>query len=215
MPIISSFPSGASGASEKQDKLTGKEGQVVGFDAQGNAVAEDANFLPAENGENGSLILNDVYFNGNSVKEVNLLEVAELQIMTPGGVTPDARIIAGARMADFSTIDLRVPDTPQSALSATSKDYVDKTAKPLARQITLTTGGWNATTKQQTVTVSGVLADESKQLIHPMPAAASQTAYMEAGIRCAGQAENSLTFTCDTVPTAAITVYVTIQEVRS
>ena len=107
---------------------------------------------------------------------------------------------------------------PGSDTNIANKGYVDKTVKtalPLARKVTLTTGGWNASTKQQTVTVSGVLADESKQLIHPMPAAASQTAYMEAGIRCTGQGANSLTFTCDTVPTAAITVYVTTQEVRT
>ena len=205
-------------ANAKQDKLTGKQGQIVSFGADGNAKAEDAPFLPAENGENGSLILNDVYLNGNSVKEVNQLEVADLKIMNVAGGTPVARIMASTGMVDFQSIDLQVGLTPKGIYSAANKGYVDKTVKtalPLARKVTLTTGGWNASTKQQTVTVSGVLADESKQLIHPMPAAASQTAYMEAGIRCTGQGANSLTFTCDTVPTAAITVYVTTQEVRT
>ena len=48
-----------------------------------------------------------------------------------------------------------------------------------------------------------------------MPAVASQQAYMAAGIYCSGQAANSLTFTCSTVPTQNITVYVAIQEVRA
>lgn len=41
--IISAFPMGEqSGLADKQDKLTGMPGQVVGFDADGNAVAQEA-----------------------------------------------------------------------------------------------------------------------------------------------------------------------------
>lgn len=75
--------------------------------------------------------------------------------------------------------------------------------------ITLTTSGWSSNT--QTVTVSGVVASETAQLITPTPAIASQSAYYEAGIMCTGQAANSLTFTCQTVPTSNLTVYVVIQ----
>ena len=82
---------------------------------------------------------------------------------------------------------------------------------PVYRTITLTASAWSNNT--QTVTVSGVLADETKQLIQPMPAMASQSAYYGAGVLCSGQAANSLTFTCQTVPTADLTVYVVMQEV--
>ena len=78
--------------------------------------------------------------------------------------------------------------------------------------VTLSASGWNSS-KAQTVTISGVLADETKQLITPTPAMESQTAYYNAGIRCTGQSANSLTFTAKTIPTANLTVYVTIQEV--
>lgn len=78
--------------------------------------------------------------------------------------------------------------------------------------VTLTASGWSSS-KTQTVTVTGVLADETKQLITPTPAASSQAAYYNAGIRCTGQAADSLTFTAKTIPTADLTVYVTIQEV--
>ena len=104
--------------------------------------------------------------------------------------------------------------TPTSSDMATPKSYVDQYA-PHATLITLTVAGWDSTTKTQTVTVSGILADESKQLIIPMPAVASMTAYNDAGIQCTGQAANSLTFTATTVPTAAISVYVTYQTVIS
>lgn len=97
---------------------------------------------------------------------------------------------------------------------ATPKSYVDQYA-PHATLVTLTVAGWNSTAKTQTVTVSGILADESKQLIIVMPATASMTAYNDAGIQCTGQAANSLTFTATTVPTAAISVYVTYQTVIS
>ena len=79
--------------------------------------------------------------------------------------------------------------------------------------ITLTSSGWDSTALTQTVTVSGVLADEAKQMIQPVPAMASQAAYIEAGILCTSQAVDSLTFTAKTAPTENLTVYVTIQEV--
>lgn len=110
----------------KQDKLTGTQGQVVGFDGEGNAVAQEG-------------------------------------------------------------------------------------TKPKSVSITLPASGWSDST--QTVTVHGVLADETKQLIQPCPAMASQTAYYEAGILCTGQAANQLTFTCQTVPTTDLTVYIVMQEV--
>lgn len=83
--------------------------------------------------------------------------------------------------------------------------------KPIYRTVTLPAAGWS--NNAQTVTVNGVLADETKQLIQPMPTVASQSAYIEAGIICAAQAAGQLTFTCSTVPTADLQVYVVIQEV--
>lgn len=80
--------------------------------------------------------------------------------------------------------------------------------------VTLPASGWGSS-KTQTVTVSGVLADETKQLITPAPAASSQAAYYNAGIRCTGQAANELTFTAETIPSTNLTVYVTVQEVSA
>lgn len=84
---------------------------------------------------------------------------------------------------------------------------------PKAHEVTLPASGWS--NNAQTVTVSGVLADETKQLIQPMPAMASQSSYYGAGVLCSGQAENSLTFTCQNVPTEGLTVYVVMQEVEA
>lgn len=85
--------------------------------------------------------------------------------------------------------------------------------KPIYRTVTLPAAGWSSNT--QTVTVQGVLADETAQLIQPMPAVASQNAYITAGVICSGQAANQLTFKCSTVPTDDISLYVVITEVRA
>ncbi len=87
------------------------------------------------------------------------------------------------------------------------KNYVDGTV-PYAVPVTLTAGGW--TGNAQTVTVSGISADESAQLIQPVPYLSSRAAYNAAGIEATAQGANSLTFTCTTVPSVSLSVYVVI-----
>lgn len=98
-----------------------------------------------------------------------------------------------------------------------TKKYVDdavKTAQPVAHLVTLTASGWNSSAKTQTVSCADVVADETAQQILPMPAAASMSAYNDAGILCTGQGAGTLTFTADTVPTTDLQVYVTITPVQ-
>ena len=108
----------------------------------------------------------------------------------------------------MGNVNIRGVRSPEFDYDAANKAYVDSKA-PTSVAITLTTSGWSSNT--QTVTVSGVSASETAQLITPTPAIASQSAYYEAGIMCTGQAANSLTFTCQAVPTSNLTVYVVIQ----
>lgn len=81
--------------------------------------------------------------------------------------------------------------------------------RPKQVTIVLPAASWSDA-KTQTVTVSGVLADETAQLIQPVPAIASQAAYIDAGIRCIGQAAGQLTFSYDKAPAADLTVYIVI-----
>nr|DAW17165.1 MAG TPA: nucleoid-associated protein [Caudoviricetes sp.] len=90
----------------------------------------------------------------------------------------------------------------------------DYATPPTACKVKLTVAGWNSSAKTQSVTIDGVSADEASQLLLPMPTAASKSAYDEAGIQMTGQAANRVTFTCDTVPTATIEVWVVIQSVK-
>lgn len=75
--------------------------------------------------------------------------------------------------------------------------------------LTLPAGSWDGN-GQQTVSAPGVLADETKQVIQTAPASACRTAFEAAGVRCAGQGAESLTFQAGTVPEADLTVYAAV-----
>ena len=92
-------------------------------------------------------------------------------------------------------------------------EYIRTIAKPSTTQIALMASAWGSADNTQTVAVPGVSADENAQLITPTPAIASQTAYYESSLLCTGQAVDSLTVTCKTVPAEDLVVYVVIQEV--
>ena len=68
-------------------------------------------------------------------------------------------------------------------------------------------GAWNTSTLTQTVSVTGVTSSNTV-IVSPRPDYFE--AYTEAGVRCTAQADDSLTFTCDSVPTTAIYVNVVI-----
>ena len=91
----------------------------------------------------------------------------------------------------------------------------DYALRPTTRKVTLTASGWNSSTKQQTVTCSGVLSDATKQLLIPTPVnTAAGNPYDEASIQMVAQSANSVTFYADTVPTESIDVYVTIYPIN-
>lgn len=126
--------------------------------------------------------------------------------------------------AVFMTTDIPhlsndTPSAPGTASAGTSSkaargDHVHPSERPKATQVTLTAAGWDSGTKKQAVTVSGVLADTSKQVI--WVTFASETAldaYMDAGIVPVAQGANTVTFRADKVPTADISVTVLMQGV--
>lgn len=73
--------------------------------------------------------------------------------------------------------------------------------------VTLAVASWNTSTKQISVTASGVTASN---LVEVSPAPASWEVAAAAGVYCSAQASNSLTFKCSSIPSAAITVNVVI-----
>lgn len=276
----------------KQDKLTGQSGQVVGFDAEGNAIPQ----TPPETGDvkaDGSVpMTGDLNMGGHRITNVSAptqptdaVRQSDLKTVSDevggiiSGATPiilppatttkigGVKIGDGVEVAEDGTISVTPGLTQEQAderylqltggtltgdltLSAnggtntispqdkndvlitgrylffgedtsavgiydykvlTVGDYKEDFS-PTSVLVTLTTSGWSSNT--QTVTVSGVVAFETAQLITPTPAIASQSAYYEAGIMCTNQGTNSLTFTCQTVPTSNLTVYVVIQPLN-
>lgn len=94
------------------------------------------------------------------------------------------------------------------------KQYSADNPPVTMRKVTLTVAGWNNSTKQQTVAVSGILADGTKQKVICSPVDESyDSAWNSCYVQCVGHEADSLTFQCDEIPTAAIEVYVSIQPV--
>lgn len=89
----------------------------------------------------------------------------------------------------------------------------DGTSGTIVVPATLTKAGWS--NNQQTIAVSGIVADEEAQIIRPIPAISHRTKYIESEILCVNQANNSLTFTTGNVPDSDISLYIAIQEVRA
>ena len=73
--------------------------------------------------------------------------------------------------------------------------------------VTLRASGWNSNAKTQTVNVSGVTAT-ANCIITAAPG--SYMVYAEAGVRCTAQGAGTLTFACETVPTADVAANVLI-----
>ena len=187
----------------KQNKLSGTKGQVVGFDAEGNAQAQDApaSGITQEEADARYLIRND----GGTVS-------GPVAFMEKSNFYGSAVFSAEAAFNG----NVLVPTEPTQDSNPVSLSYFNQILqeqKLKAYPITLVTSAWSS--NSQTITVPGVLADETKQLIQSVPAIASQAAYLASGILCTGQAANSLTFTCQTVPEADLTVYIVITDVKS
>lgn len=124
-------------------------------------------------------------------------------------------VIFKSSVASFSTSSSGVVVLKVTSTNTVTVEEEIVSALPNATKITLTVAGWDSTAKTQSVPVSGVSADATKQEIRVMPTnAALDSPYIAAGVQCIAQAADSLTFACETVPTEAIEVYVVIQDVN-
>ena len=128
--------------------------------------------------------------------------------VTSGGVKTELD-----KKASATSLGAHTGNTTVHITAAERTSWNGKADAPKSVSVTLAAASWDSTTKTQTITVTGVSATETAQMITPTPALVSQAAYYEAGILCTGQAADSLTFTATTVPADDLTVYVVIQEV--
>jgi hypothetical protein len=110
-------------------------------------------------------------------------------------------------------LNVQVGGTPTQNLDIVNKAYVDSKG-PKTATVTLTAAGWRK--GEQTVTVTGILADSSAQIVDVCPAnKPSADRWAAAGVWCTSQAANSLTFSCDSVPTEDINVNIRMQGVSA
>ena len=155
----------------------------------------------------------------NEIERINNNVQAALSAVADTGVS----VPENANSNDLPAAVLALANEKQDKLTGTQgqivgfgpdgKAVAQYAPKPKFVSVILPASGWDSSAKTQAVTVTGVSATETAQMITPTPALASQTAYYDAGILCTGQAADSLTFTANTIPTADLTVYVVIQEV--
>ena len=112
--------------------------------------------------------------------------------------------------------DVEVLNENWDKIDAWAQGINQAIGKPVVRKVlvALKASSWDTASNAQAVAVQGILADESKQLIVPVPRSSSSRSYEEAGIRCTAQSKDSLTFTADIVPDVDIELFVTYQEVR-
>lgn len=142
---------------------------------------------------------------------------------TPGGVaTLDASgkltpgqlptIAASDVTYDNSTSGMTATNV-QAALDELQVSVENAAAKALYTPVTLTQSGWSSLS--QTVTVQGILDDETQQQITPIPSLSSQQEYYTAEVMVTAQGTNSLTFTCAQTPASDLTVYVVVMGVTT
>ena len=164
--------------------------------------------------QNGLLLIKGVNYNINSDGNIALI-----------GATAD-KDDTFTVVSKVSGSDVTITSTAANVTLANTNGYfdnatsvesaIDKIGSTLVcisqtQKITLPASSWNSTTKTQTISVSGIVADETKQIIHVSPSTASadnMNLYYDSGIMATGQAENSLTFTADKIPSSDITVIV-------
>ena len=120
----------------------------------------------------------------------------------------------GAATVDDVLNEIRSHNRDEDAHKDIREEIAALPGKPQAVLVTLRAASWDASTKTQTADVAGIDADESKQMIHPMPKIGQITDYNDAGIQLIGQGEGNVTFMCDTVPEKDIAVWVVTEDVE-
>ena len=168
-------------------------------------------------------------------KAQDIFAYADAKYSKPSGGIPK-KDLASAVQTSLGKADSALQSVPSTYRTASAQDTIDngKQAKITANgilkgngaggvsaavkgtdyaapsvgvSVTLRASGWNANAKTQTVSVAGVTAT-ANCIITAAPD--SYMAYAKAGVRCTAQGAGTLTFSCETVPTADVAANVLI-----
>lgn len=116
--------------------------------------------------------------------------------------------VTSAKLGAGSAIEEKIADkavTKAKLGSDVTAAALGGAVPSVAKTATLSASGWDS--KEQTVTVSGITTSQNLVIA---PAPESYVAYGESMVRCVTQAADSLTFQCEDVPTASLTVNILI-----
>ena len=120
----------------------------------------------------------------------------QYKLLNSDGTIPEARLAdtTNAQQGDVLTLDANGNAVWQAGGGGSGI---------VATTGSLLVANWDPTTHAQTITVTGLTATKNV-LVSPAPASTAD--YIAGGIICSGQLNNTLTFTCTTIPSADITV---------
>lgn len=188
------------------EKIQGAQGEITGH-SHNVATTTSNGFMSSDDKKT----LNDLKtFVGNTPVSEQIDAVSQ-DIQAVQGVANNATSLANAAQSAADNAQQSATNAQNAAnaaqTTANSAQTVANAAqvKHITRTATLSSGSWSS--KKQTVSVSGVTASNTVIVTH---APASYANYVNCHVRCTAQAADSLTFTCDTVPSANITVNVLI-----
>lgn len=111
-------------------------------------------------------------------------------------------------LAGHSNLEVIPSATETKAGVLTAKDYSRFNAKQdkvVSYTVTLTVAGWDTSAKTQSVSCAGVT---SSSVIFVTASGDHFIDYYNLGVRCTGQSTDTLTFTCDTIPSFDLTASV-------
>ena len=130
---------------------------------------------------------------------------AETETTLTGLLKGDGTSVAAAEAGTDYVAPVAGKGLSSNDYTTEEKTKLEGLSAPVARTATLTVAGWSGTT--QTVSVTGVTADSILTVTY---APASHDAWLDAGVYCSAQGAGTLTFACDTVPTAELTANIVI-----
>ena len=197
-------PAGPTGPEGKSAYQSARDGGYTGTEAEFNASLNPANYAPKSHTHSKSDITDF---------PASMAPTAHKNSHKTGGSDAIAPADIGAAEASHShsagdiskgTLPIARGGTGASSASA-ARSALGAQATVVKKTGSLTVAGWSS--KTQTLSVTGVT---SSSCVIVAPAPDSLEAYAAAGVRCTAQASGKLTFTCQSVPTAALTVNVVI-----
>jgi len=155
--------------------------------------------------QSASTTQNGLMTSAQASRLASIAEGAEVNVQSDWNATSGDAFIKNKPTIPDELADLSDDSNHRTVTDSEKATWNGKQAQHSALTLSIATSAWSNKTAQ--VTATGVTASNT---VIVSPAPASITAWGDAGIKCTAQAANSLTFTCEEVPTSAISVNVVI-----